>query len=108
MKAGSKAEALGVRPGDIVHSINGQSTNKLTLSDALSIVYSDNERLLLQLSTYVMYYSLCKISAPAVCERSSVTIHHPFTVVLQSPDLALVWSIVFHTTDCLQGFLRLL
>lgn len=53
VKAGSKAESLGVRPGDIVHSINGQSTNQLTLSDALSLIYGDNKQLSLQLSTYV-------------------------------------------------------
>jgi len=64
VKAGSKAEALGVRPGDIVHSINGQSTSKLTLSDALSIVYGDNDRLLLQLSTYVRHASVCRFIAP--------------------------------------------
>jgi len=57
VKSGSKAEALGVRPGDVVHSINGQSTDRLTLSDALSLVYGDNDRLLLQLSAYVHTYT---------------------------------------------------
>ena len=54
VKAGSKAEALGVRPGDVVHSINDQSTSKLTLSDAISLVYGHNSShsLTLQLSTY--------------------------------------------------------
>jgi len=55
VKAGSKAELLGVRPGDVVHSINGQSTNRLTLSDAHGLIYGDNRQLLLQLSTYVLY-----------------------------------------------------
>jgi len=64
VKAGSKAEVLGVRPGDVVHSINGQSTNKLTLSDALSIIYGANDRLLLQLSTYVVTSLLCYFRFP--------------------------------------------
>jgi len=70
VKAGGKAEVLGVRPGDIVHSINGQSTSRLTLSDALSLVYCDNSRLLLQLSTYVTIASLLRLpSSHAIPKR---------------------------------------